>query len=157
MAANKKKRCASQWCEAPQEEPHNASPRPTSCMLLEKESHKAWEKDSIHMTMRAKMQCCFRWYSLVGKLYPGHDRGFLLLRWMRILLLTCPRCLCFRLLGVRFSHSLTTAVCDSVLWLPRSLRKCWCFLHGFPLPKSCQFVAAKISNVRSSCWQRRIR
>ena len=34
---------------------------------------------------------------------------------MRILLLTCPRCLCLRLLGVRFSHSLTTAVCDSVL------------------------------------------
>ena len=38
------KRCVSQWCEAPQEEPHNASPRPTSCMLLEKGSHKAWRK-----------------------------------------------------------------------------------------------------------------
>ena len=29
------------------------------------------EKDSIHMAMRAKMQCCFRWYSPVVKLYPG--------------------------------------------------------------------------------------
>ena len=34
------------------------------------------EKDSIHKAMRAKMQCCFRWYSLVVKLYPGHDCGF---------------------------------------------------------------------------------
>ena len=25
--------------------------------------------------MRAKMQCCFRWYSLVGKLYPVHHCG----------------------------------------------------------------------------------
>ena len=33
------------------------------------------EKDSIHKAMRAKMQCCFRWYSLVGKLYPGHHCG----------------------------------------------------------------------------------
>ena len=40
MAAKKKNDERQQWCEASQEERHNASPRPTSCMFLKEESHK---------------------------------------------------------------------------------------------------------------------
>ena len=132
-------RCVSQWCEAPQEERAQCIAQTNIMYVSERGIKQGQEKDSIHKAMRAKMQCCFRWYSLVAKLYPGHDCGF------------------FRSGGcgyLKFSHSLTTAVCDSVFgsW---KLRKCWCPSARFS--KTTANLAAKISKVRSLCWQRRIR
>ena len=44
-----------------------------TCMFCERGIKQGLERDSIHMAVRAKIQCCFRWCCLVGKLHPGHD------------------------------------------------------------------------------------
>ena len=78
------------------------------------------EKDSIHVAMRAKMQCCFRWYFLVVKLYPVHHRGFSpqvdVDTSFDLSSLPVPS-LAWREI---FSRSLTTAVCVTRFFAPGS-------------------------------------
>ena len=69
------KRSASQWCEAPQEERHKASPRPTSCMFPKEESNKAWRKTAS--TKPCGPRC-----------FP-HDSGFVLCPSVRKASMTC--------------------------------------------------------------------
>ena len=113
------------------------------------------EKDSTHVAMRAKMQCCFRWYFLVEKLYPVHDCGFSpqvdVDTSFDLSSLPVPS-LAWREI---FSRSLTTAVSVTRFFAPGSCANVcvFCMVSSKKLP----IWAAKISKVRSSCWQRRIR